>query len=97
LTWIPRKSPGKVAPSRHQVKILNQCEEARPIGDLMEIAKQTDRAKFRNQAMNPLLKAGLPEMTIPDKPRSSKQKYRLTEKGLAALASLERLMLEIRP
>jgi len=29
-------------------------------------------------------------MTIPDKPRSSKQEYRLTEKGRAVLESLER-------
>ena len=56
----------------------------------MEIAKRTDRTKFRNQVLNPLLNAGLLEMTIPDKPRSSKQKYRLTEKGRAVLASLER-------
>jgi ATP-dependent DNA helicase RecG len=72
--WIPRKSPGKVAPSRHQVEILNQCKEARPIGDLIEIAKRTDRTKFRNQVLNALLNAGLLEMTIPDRPRSSKQK-----------------------
>jgi ATP-dependent DNA helicase RecG len=71
----------KSALSRHQVEILNQCKEARPIGDLMEIAKRTDRTKFRNQVLNPLLNAELLEMTIPDKPRSSKQKYRLTEKG----------------
>ena len=90
--WIPRKSPGKVAPSRHQVEILNQCKEERPLGDLMAIAKRTDRTKFRNQVLNPLLKAGLLEMTIPDKPRSSKQKYRHTEKGCGVLKSMEKLM-----
>ena len=71
--------------SRHQVEIMNQCGEERPISDLMEIAKRTDRTKFRNQVLNPLLNAGLLEMTIPDKPRSSKQKYRLTEKGRAVV------------
>lgn len=33
-----------------------------------------------------VLKANLIEMTIPDKPRSSKQKYRLSEKGRHSLA-----------
>jgi ATP-dependent DNA helicase RecG len=47
----------------------------------MEIAGRTDRTKFRNQVLNSLIGAGLLEMTVPDKPRSSKQKYRLTEKG----------------
>jgi len=49
--------------------------------ELMTIANRTDRTKFRNQVLNPLLEAGLIEMTIPDKPRSSKQKYRLTKTG----------------
>ncbi|MEW6665912.1 MAG: Fic family protein [Thermodesulfobacteriota bacterium] len=33
-----------------------------------------------------MLERGLIEMTIPDKPRSSKQKYRLTERGRRFLA-----------
>jgi predicted transcriptional regulator len=35
--------------------------------------------------LKPALDDDLIEMTIPDKPRSSKQKYRLTEKGKRVL------------
>jgi ATP-dependent DNA helicase RecG len=44
-----------------------------------------DREHFVNTYLNPLLEAGFLEMTIPDKPRSSKQKYRLTENGRAVV------------
>ena len=47
----------------------------------MESAGRSDRTKFRHQVLDPLIAAGLLEMTIPDKPRSSKQRYRLTERG----------------
>jgi ATP-dependent DNA helicase RecG len=40
---------------------------------------------FRLVYLRPALGAGLIEMTIPDKPRSSKQRYRTTEAGLAVL------------
>jgi ATP-dependent DNA helicase RecG len=78
----------KLALSRHQVQILHNCLEERAIGDLMEIKGRSDRTKFRNQVLRPLLDAGLIEMTIPDKPTSSKQKYRLTEKGKQFLSQI---------
>ena len=36
---------------------------------------------FRKAYLIPALRSGLIEMTIPDKPRSSKQRYRLTAAG----------------
>lgn|GEM_PF-1849187 len=41
-----------------------------------------DDEHFRKAYLLPALKAGLIEMTIPDKPRSSRQKYRLAEKAI---------------
>ena len=54
--------------------------------DLMAVTGRTDRTKFRHQVLTPLLAEGLIEMTIPDKPCSSNQEYRLTAKGRAWLA-----------
>jgi len=78
----------KSAPSRHQVEILHKCQKDSALLDLMAIARRSDRTKFRHQVLNPLLEEGLIEMTIPDKPRSSKQKYRLTDKGRVLLEQL---------
>ncbi|MDR2675088.1 MAG: Fic family protein [Opitutaceae bacterium] len=44
---------------------------------------------FRANYLVPALAAGLAEMTQPDSPRSPTQKYRLTDKGRALLASLK--------
>lgn len=84
-----RQAGTKSALSRHQVQILRKCEVESPIGDLMNIAERADRTKFRNQVLSPLLAGGLLEMTIPDKRRSSKQAYRITQKGRQLLASLK--------
>ncbi len=75
----------KPAPSRHQVEILAMCQEPQPLVALMERTGRSDRTKFRNQVLVPLLEAGLLELTVPDKPRSSKQQYRVTARGQQAL------------
>lgn len=41
----------------------------------------THRENFRKVYLKPAIEAGLIEMTIPEKPNSKHQKYRLTEKG----------------
>ncbi len=48
-----------------------------------------DDEHFRKAYLLPALEAALIEMTIPDKPKSSKQKYRLTEKGKKILEDVE--------
>ncbi|MFA5531712.1 MAG: Fic family protein [Thiohalomonadaceae bacterium] len=40
-----------------------------------------DRKSFRERYLKPALAAGLVEMTLPDKPNSRLQRYRLTQKG----------------
>ena len=44
---------------------------------------------FRNAYLIPALQAGLIERTIPDKPRSSKQRYRVTPAGRRYLRRME--------
>ena len=61
-----------------------------PLAELVVPSGRTDRTKIRDQVVAPLLEAGLLEMTIPDKPRSSKQQYRMTEAGRAALLTVRR-------
>jgi hypothetical protein len=46
----------------------------------------SDRKSFRERYLKPALADGLIEMTIPDKPNSRLQKYRLTAKGRQLLA-----------
>ncbi len=45
------------------------------------------RAAFQQNHLNPAMEAGLIERTIPEKPNSRLQKYRLTDKGRQALGS----------
>lgn len=61
-------------------KLLKMCAEPQKISDLMETLSWADRTKFRNKYLNPLIREGLLEMTIPGKPQSRLQRYRLTEK-----------------
>ena len=75
--------------SLQQTDVLRNSLFGLPIRELMVLAGKRNRTKFRNQVIRPLLDAGLLEMTIPDKPQNSKQKYRVTAKGKDLLAELD--------
>lgn len=79
----------KLGPSRDQVKILRNSLSERSITELMEFSGRSNRTKFREQVLRPLLDQGWMEMTIADKPTSSRQKYRLTDKGREILSKYD--------
>lgn len=80
----------RLALSRHQVAVLRKSMSESKLVDLMDALGRTDRTKFRNQVLNPLLEEGLIEMSRPDTPTSSKQTYHITPLGRTTLARMER-------
>jgi len=49
--------------------------------EIMKKINLNNRAHFQSEYLNPAIKKGYIEMTIPEKPKSRLQKYRLTTKG----------------
>ncbi|MFA5140669.1 MAG: ATP-binding protein [Elusimicrobiota bacterium] len=78
----------KSALSRHQVRILDFCRRPRPLVEIMKRLNRSDRTKFREGVLAPLMSAGLIEPTIPGKPRSRLQRYRTTAAGAGCLARI---------
>lgn len=66
--------------------MLRACaRESATSKELQTAAGYAGRTRSFEQRLNGLLGEGLLEMTVPDKPRSPVQRYRLTDKGRAAL------------
>jgi ATP-dependent DNA helicase RecG len=70
------------------VQLLEYAREERSVGELMRVLGWLHRTKFRTKFLRPLLEAGWLVMTIPDKPRSSRQRYVITESGMQELSRL---------
>ena len=68
------------------IVILNNEMERQEMQDKLGLSH---RENFRSNYLQPALEAGLVEMTIPDKPNSRLQKYRLSSKGQALKNSLK--------
>ena len=62
------------------LKILKNCKNESSANELMEILNRTNKSKFKNTIIYPLVENGFLELTNPDKPKSPTQKYRLTSK-----------------
>lgn len=67
-------------------RTLSVLTEERSRLQLQQTLGLSSEENFRQRYLLPALNAGLIEMTIPDKPNSRLQKYRLTDKGRAWLA-----------
>jgi len=77
----------KSGPSRDQVEILRICLNANSLKDLLSYFNRTNRSKFRDQVIRPLLDAKYLEMTRPETPTSRLQKYRTTDAGKQILTN----------
>lgn len=65
----------------HVQELLSAICSAQSRTEIMATLGLKDRMHFAKEYLQPALKADLIEMTIPDKPKSVKQKYRLTAAG----------------
>jgi ATP-dependent DNA helicase RecG len=70
-----------------EVRRFLEVLQTRPLtrGEAQDRLRLKGQANFRDRYLMPALKWGLVEMTVPDKPRSSRQRYRLTPRGSAVL------------
>jgi len=66
--------------SKDHLKILKNCKNESSAIELMKILNRTNRTKFKNTIIKPLIENGFIELTNPYKPKSPSQKYRLTSK-----------------
>ena len=66
--------------SRDHLEILKKCKEESSALELMNILGRTNRTKFKLAIIYPLIDQDFLELTIPDKPKSPNQKYRITNK-----------------
>ena len=79
---VPGMSPASTPQVTLQVRNLILCLDGeRTRSEILQSLGLKDRTNLAKEYVQPALAEGLIEMTIPDRPRSSKQKYRLTDKG----------------
>ena len=64
-------------------RLLNVMTGDHSRKELQEILRLKNAEHFRKAYLLPAINAGLVEMTLPDKPKSRLQRYRLTESGQA--------------
>ena len=74
-------SPQTVQVTDQVTELLAAIAEEATSEQLRKTLNLKHKGHFRTSCLLPALKSGLIEMTIPEKPKSSKQRYRLTPKG----------------
>ena len=70
------------------VQVLHKSKKEMTRNELQKALKLENRGHFLQEYLQPALDRGLIEMTLPDRPTSKKQKYRLTELGRSVAEEL---------
>ena len=83
VTVVFNRSTGKVTPQVEKLLKILSREMGR--SEIMNIMGFKDKKNFVKNILRPAIEEGLIEMTIPDKPNSRNQKYRITDKGKALI------------
>jgi ATP-dependent DNA helicase RecG len=65
-----------------QQRIIQHCEVPRSQADLMSAVGMSHRTFFRRKHLDPLIRAGLVQMTHPEDPNLPKQAFIVTKAGL---------------
>lgn len=84
-TRLPTQSATRLTDPVERL-LTRLADSERSSKELRSGLNMTHRHNFRENYIHPALEAGYIEMTIPEKPSSRMQQYRLTDKGKAHLA-----------
>ena len=79
------------------ISILRFCSTPKSRGEILKNLGYKNHFDNYKRYLKPVLNNYLIEMTIPDKPKSKNQKYRLTDKGKQTLEMIRRNNLSQRP
>lgn len=82
---VPPKYPSSTPQVVPKLKLLEFCMTPRGLREMLDYMELKDRKTFMQKYLRPLLKKGLLMMTDPGSPKSPKQKYMMTLKGLESL------------
>jgi predicted transcriptional regulator len=81
IRQVPTSSDKSPIISQQELDVLISAKNEATRAALQKASGLSNRGHFTNSILKPLMERGLLEMVYPDKPRSSKQRYRLTEVG----------------
>jgi ATP-dependent DNA helicase RecG len=79
---VTEQVPRLVHLSAIQWVVVEHADTPRTLNELLQVTGFKQRPHFKARHLEPLLAGGVLRMTVPDKPRSSKQQYVLTDAGV---------------
>ena len=85
IVQVPHKYRTSTAQVPHKSDVLLFCAEAHSFKEIMDHLGLRHRVYVLREYIQPLVEEGLLALTIPDKPKSSRQKYITTENGRKSL------------